>query len=162
MQMTIRKFPKIRQIPSEECSALWLRVSYPCHIRAWICHTGYQLNSSSTSQRASKSHLPIGKEPVSLGLPFSYVVITIDADDDDDIDAAAADDADDQDDIDIDYADAGADDDDNDDNDDDDAAAADDDDEDEDDDDDDDDYERRCPSLEANIATPMQLQRRNA
>ena len=71
-----------------------------------------------------------------------------------------------RDDIDIDYADAGADDDDddNDDNDDAAAAAADDDDEDEDDDDDDDDddYERRCPSLEANIATPMQLQRRNA
>ena len=31
-----------------------------------------------------------------------------------------------------------------------------------DDDDDDDDDERRCPSLEANVATPMQLQLRNA
>lgn len=36
-----------------------------------------QLNSSSTSQRASKSHLPIGKEPVSIGLPYIYVYIYV-------------------------------------------------------------------------------------
>lgn len=32
-----------------------------------------QLNSSSTSQRASKSHLPIGKEPVSIGLRYIHM-----------------------------------------------------------------------------------------